>query len=240
MKNKLLFVIFLIVTVCSAQGTRLLKGQVVADIKDLQGINVVNLASKKEIATESGGLFSIYAKPGDTLVFTAVQLNEKHIVVEKEDFDYLPFLVKMKVKVILLQEVFIEKSNITAESLGLVPKGMKTQSPEERAVKRYYTAQTGPLEALIYAIDGTAKRRKKEIVAVVGRQRLQHKLESMYSQAYFVDELKIPSEHLYGFYVFAAENQGFENVMQQKNKWLIKFELIKLASEYIKNISDEK
>ncbi|UOK42744.1 hypothetical protein [Flavobacterium enshiense] len=227
-------------TVCSAQGTRLLKGQVVADVKELQGINVNNLASKKEIATEADGLFSIYAKPGDTLVFTAVQLNEKRLVVEKEDFDYLPFLVKMKVKVILLQEVYIEKNNITAESLGLVPKGIKTRSPEERAVKRYYAAQTGPLKSLIYALDGTAKRRKKEIVAVMRSQSLQHKLEHIFSEDYFVDELKIPSEQLYGFYVFVAENQGFTNVIQQKNKWLIKFELIKLASEYIKRLSDEK
>ncbi|KGO96486.1 hypothetical protein [Flavobacterium enshiense] len=240
MKSRTFFVFFLISMVCSAQNVKLLSGKVVADVRDLHGINVVNQVSGKEVATSEDGSFSIYAKPGDTLVFTAVQLNEKRIVVEKEDFDYLPFLVKMKAKVILLQEVLIEKSNITAESLGLVPKGIKVRSPEERAVRRYYTAQTGPLKSLVYALDGTAKRRKKEIVAAVKSQRLQHKLELMFSQAYFVDELKIPSEHLYGFYIFAAENQGFETVMQKKNKWLIKFELIKLASEYIKRLSDEK
>jgi len=225
MKSKVLFVFVLIATVCSAQNTKLLKGRVVANVKDVQGINVVNLSSKKEVATLEDGLFSVYAKVGDTLVFTAVQLNEKRIVVEKEDFDYLPFLVKMSVKVTLLKEIVIEQSNITAESLGLVPKGIKTQTPEQ---------------SLVYALDGTAKRRKKEIVATMRKIRLQDKLTMMFSEAYFVEELKIPPSHLNGFYVYAAENQRLANVMQQKNKWLIKFELVKLASEYIKMLSDEK
>lgn len=240
MKYKLFFVSFFIVMVCSAQNVKILNGKVVADVRDLKGINIVNQASGKEVATSDDGLFSIYAKPGDTLVFTAVQLNEKRIVVEREDFDYLPFLVKMSVKIIQLKEVVIEKSNITAESLGLVPKGLKTYSPEERAVNRYYKAQTGPIKALIYALDGTAKRRKIAISAAVRNQMLQDKLKQMFGEAYFVDELKIPSEQLYGFYVFAAENQELTNVMRQKNKWLTKFELIKLSSEYLKRLSDEK
>jgi hypothetical protein len=239
MQQKLLFLLVLISSIAWSQNVKVLKGKIVVNSKDLQGINIRNLTSKKEVVSLDEGLFSIMAKPGDTLLFTAIQLEPKKIVVEKEDFDYLPFFVRMDVKVIRLNEVIIEKSSITAESLGLVRKGMKIQSQEERAVKRYYTAQTGPLEALIYAIDGTAKRRKKEIVAVVGNQRLRHKLELMFDQSYFVDELKIPSEHLYGFYVFASENKGLANVVQQKNKWLIKFELIKMATEYIKRLSDE-
>lgn len=240
MKSRTFFVFFLIAMVCSGQNAKILNGKVIADVRELRGINIVNRGLRKEVATSEDGSFSIYAKPGDTLVFTAVQLNEKRIVIEKEDFDYLPFLVKMSVKIIQLEEVVIEKSNITAESLGLVPKGLKTHSPEERAVKRYYTAQTGPLKTLVYALDGTAKRRKKEITVVVRNLTLQDKLKSMFSETYFVEELKIPLENLNGFYVFAAENKRFQSVMQQKNKWLIKFELIKLASEYIKRLSDEK
>ncbi|KGO83943.1 hypothetical protein IP98_00690 [Flavobacterium cauense R2A-7] len=239
MRNKLLFFFILISSVSWSQNLKVLKGQIVAKTREVKGISITNLSSNRTVVSEEKGLFLITAKTGDTLLFTAVQLQPRKIVLGKEDFDYLTFFVSMNVKVIRLNEIIIEKSNITAESLGLVPKGIKTQSQEERAVRRYYTAQTGPLQALIYAIDGTAKRRKKEIIAVVGHQRLQHKLELMFNQSYFVDELKIPSEHLFGFYVFASENQGLANVMQQKNKWLIKFELIKIASEYIKLLSGE-
>ncbi|HSD15198.1 MAG TPA: hypothetical protein VLB74_11165 [Flavobacterium sp.] len=240
MKSRSFFVFFFIVSICAAQNAKILNGKVIADVRDLKGINVENQVSGTVVATLEDGSFSIYAKPGDTLVLTSVQLNEKRIVIEKEDFDYLPFLVKMSVRVIQLKEVVIEKSSITAESLGLVRKGMKTLSPEDRAVTRYYKAQTGPVKALIYALDGTAKRRKIAIKATVKSQMLHDKLKLMFSEAYFVEELKIPSENLNGFYVFASENQALADVMQKKNKWLIKFELVKLASEYNKRLSDEK
>lgn len=240
MKNRAVFVLFLIVAICSAQNVKLLNGKVVADVKDLQGVNVVNRASGKETATLDDGLFSIYAKPGDTLVFTSVQLNEKRIVIEKEDFDYLPFVVKMKVKVTQLKEIVITDSGVNAVSLGIVPKGMKTYTPAER---RYYTATTGSgmvsVDAIINAVNGKTKQLKKEI-KVERSEMLQQKLSAMFDEAYFIEELKIPSSQVNGFFVFAAENQALANLVKQKHKPLIQLELVKLASEYLKRLSDEK
>ncbi|WP_035677085.1 hypothetical protein [Flavobacterium limnosediminis] len=248
MKNKLLFVIFLIASVCSAQNVRLLNGQVVADVKDMQGINVVNLASKKEVATEVNGSFSIYAKPGDTLLLTAVQLGEKRLVVEKEDFDYLPFVVKMKMKVTQLEEVVITQSSITAESLGLVPKGIKTYTPAERRLQTAGDFKTIhllgilggslPIDPILNKINGRTDRLKKEI-KIERSELLQKKLSALFDEAYFVDELKIPPSQLNGFYVFAAENEALADIVKQKNKPLIQLELVKLGYEYLKRISDE-
>jgi len=249
MKYKLLFVIFLIASVCFAQNEKLLKGKVVADSKDLQGINVVNLESKKEVATLEGGLFSVYAKVGDTLLFTAVQLNEKRIVIEKEDFDYLPFLVKMNVKVIQLNEVVINQSNITAESLGLVSKGIKTYTPAERKLRTagdfkpiHLLAILGgslAIDPILNKINGRTDRLKKEI-KIERSEMLQQKLSAMFEEEYFIEELKIPTSQVNGFYVFAAENQELANVIKQKNKSLIQIELVKLTTEYLKRLSDEK
>ncbi|HSD15197.1 MAG TPA: hypothetical protein VLB74_11160 [Flavobacterium sp.] len=240
MKNKLLFVSFFIVTICFAQNVKLLNGKVVADVKDLQGVNIVNLASGKEVATAEEGLFSIYAKPGDTLVLTSVQLNERRIVIEKEDFDYLPFVVKMRLKVTQLNEVVITESGINAVSLGIVPKGMKKYTPAER---RYYTATTGSgivsVDAVINAINGKNKQLKKEI-KVERSELLQQKLSALFDEAYFTEELKIPPTQVNGFFVFAAENQELANQVKQKHKPLIELELVKLASEYLKRLSDEK
>ncbi|ESU23283.1 hypothetical protein FEDK69T_14380 [Flavobacterium enshiense DK69] len=241
MINKLLFLVsFLIVTICSAQNIKRLNGKVVADVKDLQGINIINRTSGIELATSEDGLFSIYAKPGDTLVFTSVQLNEKRIVIEKEDFDYLPFIVKMRQKVIQLKEVVITDSGINAVSLGIVPKGMKTYTPAER---RYYTATTGPgilpIDPIINAISGRTKQLKNEI-KVERSEMLQQKLSAMFDENYFIEELKIPSAQVDGFFVFASENPELANQVRGKKKPLIELELAKLASEYLKRLSDEK
>ncbi|ESU23284.1 hypothetical protein FEDK69T_14400 [Flavobacterium enshiense DK69] len=250
MKNKLLFLVsFLIVTVCSAQDAKLLNGKVVADVNDLQGVNVVNRASGKEVATSEDGLFSIYAKPGDTLVFTSVQLNEKRIVIEKEDFDYLPFVVKMRLKVTQLKEVVITDSGINAVSLGIVPKGMKTYTPAERRLQTagdfkaiHLLGILGgslPVDPIINKINGRTDRIKKEI-KVERSEMLQQKLSTLFDETYFIEELKIPTSQVNGFFVFAAENQELANLVTENKKPLIELELVKLASEYLKRLSDEK
>ena len=136
MRNKLLVFFILISSASWSQNLKVLKGQIVAKTREVTGISVTNLSSNRTVVSEEKGLFSITAKTGDTLLFTAVQLQPRKIVLEKEDFDYLTFFVSMNVKVMRLNEILIEKSNITAESLGWVPKGRKTQSQEERAVRR--------------------------------------------------------------------------------------------------------
>lgn len=240
MKIKLLFVFGLIAMVCSAQKGKLLKGQVLADVKDVQGINVVNLALRKEVATDHKGLFSITAKPGDTLLFSAVQLKSRKIVVEKEDFDYLPYLVKMEVNVTQLKEVVIQQSNISAESLGIVPMGMKTYTPAQR---RYYTATTGSgfvsVDAIINAINGKTKQLKKEIV-VEKYQMTQTKLDNMFDEDFLIKEFSIKQENIEGFIVYASENPKVIQALKEKNKTLVTFLLGALATEYNKLTTNAK
>lgn len=249
MKIKLLFVFGLIAMVCSAQKGKLLKGQVLADSKDLQGINIQNLSSKHEVMSSDEGLFSIYAKPGDTLLFTAVQLKSRKIVIEKEDFDYLPFLVKMEMAVTQLNEIVIRQSNITAESLGLVPKGTKTYTPAERKLRTagdfkpiHLLGILGgslPLDPIMNKINGKTDRLKKEI-KIEQSELLQQQLSNMFPEDYFVGELKIPVYYVDGFKVFVAEKPQMVSAVKDKNKTMITFLLGELAQEYHKLIANEK
>jgi hypothetical protein len=240
MKIKLLFIFGLIAVVCSAQNVKVLKGKIVADSKDLQGINIRNLTSKKEVASLDEGLFSIMAKSGDTLLFTAIQLKPKKIVIEKEDFDYLPFLVKMEPMITQLKEVVITESSISAESLGIIPKGMKTYTPAER---RYYTATTGSglvsVDAIINAISGRTSMIKKEIV-VEKYQMTQTKLDNMFDEDFLIKEFNISKEYVEGFIVYASENKKVVQALKEKNKTLVTFLLGELATEYNKFVANAK
>lgn len=240
MRNKLLFLFFLISSVSWSQNPKVLKGKVVADSKDLQGITIQNISSKREVSSLEEGFFSITAKPGDTLLFTAIQLKSKKIVIEKEDFDYLPFLVKMEMNVTQLKEVVIQQSNISAESLGIVPMGMKTYTPAER---RYYTATTGSgfvsVDAIINAITGKTKQLKKEIV-VEKHQMAQTKLGNMFDEDFLIKEFDIKQEYIEGFIVYASENPKVVQALKEKNKTLVTFLLGELATEYNKLVTDAK
>lgn len=239
MQQKLLFLFLLIFSVSWSQNTKVLKGKVVADSKDLQGITIRNLSLKREAMSSEEGLFSITARPGDTLLFTAVQLKSRKIVIEKEDFDYLSFMVKMELAVTQLKEVVIDE-RISAESLGIVPKGMKTYTPAER---RMYTATTGSgfvsVDAIINAINGKTKQIKKEIV-VEKHQMTQTKLGNMLDEDFFIKELKIKKEYIDGFIVYASENPKVKQALKEKNKTLVTFLLGGLASEYNKLVNDAK
>lgn len=239
MRGKLLVFFLLISTITWSQNVRVLKGKVVADSKDLLGINIRNLSSKREALSSEEGFFSITAKPGDTLLFTAVQLKSKKTVVEKEDFDYLPFVVKMELMVTQLKEVVIKES-VSAESLGIVPKGMKTYTPAER---RLYTATTGSgfvsVDAIINAISGRTSMIKKEIV-VEKHQTAQRKLGNMFDEDFLIKEFNIQKEYIDGFIVYASENPKVKQALKEKNKTLVTFLLGELATEYNKFFANAK
>ncbi|CAM3535195.1 hypothetical protein [Flavobacterium saliperosum] len=239
MRGKLLVFFLLISTITWSQNGRVLKGKVVANSKDLQGINIRNLSSKREALSSEEGFFSIKAKPGDTLLFTAVQLKSKKTVVEKEDFDYLPFVVKMELMVTQLKEVVIKES-VSAESLGIVPKGMKTYTPAER---RLYTATTGSgfvsVDAIINAISGRTSMIKKEIV-VEKHQTAQRKLGNMFDGDFLIKEFNIQKEYIDGFIVYASENPKVKQALKEKNKTLVTFLLGELATEYNKFFANAK
>lgn len=240
MKQKLLFLFLLVFSLTWSQNPKVLKGKVIAETRDVGGVTVGNLNSRKEVFTAEDGQFSIYAKVGDTLLFTSVQLKTKKIVVEKEDFEYLPFPVRMELKITQIKEVIVEKSNIDAVSLGIVSKKVKPFTPAER---RYYTATTGsgilPIDPIINAITGRTAMLKKEIAAE-RNQLIQERLGYMFDAEYLRNEFKIPEDYIDGFVVYASENEKVAKAVKDKNKTLTAFLLGGLADEFNKMLADGK
>lgn len=239
---KQLLLSFLLFTTVAGfcQERKVLKGKIIAQSQEAANVNVRNLSTKREVSSSGNGSFSILAGPGDTLVFTSVQLKSRSIQVEKEDFDYDPFVVKMEPQVTELKEIVIHENRLNAETLGIVPRGMKTYTPAER---RYYTATTGSgfvsVDGIINMINGKTKQIKKEMV-VEKQQSVHHRLSAMYPEEYLIQEFKIPAEQVEGFLVFASENKKIATAVRQRNKTLTTFLLADVAQDYLKRIADGK
>lgn len=236
MRIRVLFFLLMMASLAFGQTAKVLKGKVVAPIKELSGINIQNLSAKNETVTLSGGEFSVSAKTGDTLVFTSVQLDSKLIVIEKEDFDYLPFLVRMKAKVTQLNELIINESKIDAVSLGIIPKKIPKLTPAQR---RLYAATSGPLDIILNAFSGRTSQLKKG-VEIEKYQITQNKVFNMFDRDFFVEEYKIPEEYIDGFVVYASEKPKIMDAVKQKNALLTSFLLGELAVEYNKMITEKK
>ncbi len=229
---------------------KVLKGKVVANSNELEGIYVANVRADLATSTEAGGYFSIPAKEGDTLMFSAVQFKAEKVVVKKSDFDGGLLFVKMEILQRLLDEVKIsEYKNINAVSLGIIPKGQKTYTPAERKLRtaeelHWYSPLLIPLggmsvDGLLNSISGRTAMLKKELI-IERKEFLLKKITDQFEEAYFTETLHIPADYVKGFQYYLVENAEFANAINEKNKVMATFIMNRLATEYLELLSKKQ
>ncbi|MBP6181126.1 hypothetical protein [Flavobacterium sp.] len=219
-----------------------LKGKVIADMSDLEGIYVINLKTEKAAITENNGYFSIPAVVGDTLMFSAVQFKGIRIVLTQKHFENDFLLVKMEPIMNQLNEVVVRRGydSINAVSLGIIPKGQKKYSPAERKYVTASSARMNPqgFDPLLNYFSGRSAMLKKEI-EVEKKESYLKQLEKLFDVDHFINKLKIPSEYVKGFEYFAVENTKFTKILDSKNVTTIEFLLGELATKYNEIIAGE-
>lgn len=231
-------------------NSKILKGKVVSNAIDLEGIYIINLKTEASTATEKGGYFNIQAKVGDTLMFSAMQFKGKKVALKEDDFSNNLFFVKLETMINQIEEVKIIRYNhINAVSLGIIPANQKHYTPAERKLKtaeelHWYSPLLIPLggmsvDGMINSISGRTAMLKKE-VEVERKEFVLQKLETQFERDFFVDKLKIPSEYVKGFWYYVAEDKKFVNALNNKNKTMATFVLGELATKYLDTLKTEK
>ena len=228
-----------------------LKGRIISNTNDLEGVYVVNAQTEVMSTTTADGSFSIMAKSGDTLVFSSIQFKENRILLTAENFSDFNFTVKLNLLMHQLQEVIIKRyDNINSVALGIVPSGQKSYTAAERklhtATALNATANAGTMaggsvsaDPLFNFFSGRTAMLKKE-VAVEKKEFFMRLLEKMFTMEHFVDRLKIPLEYVKGFEYYAVENDKFTAILNSKNKTSTEFLLGELAVKYKEIIASEK
>ena len=139
-------------------------------------------------------------------------------------------------KSIILKEVIVNESAISAESLGIIPYGQKKYTPAER--KLYTATSGGGIDGLLNTISGRKAMIKKEIIVEKKEQSLA-RLGILFEDKYYTENLKIPSEYIKGFQYYCVDDVPFANALSTKNKTLIMFLIVKLAETYNEIIAVE-
>jgi len=226
------------VSAIAQKSPAILKGKVTAEVSDLQGIYVINSNSEQSSITAAGGYFEIAASVGDTLMFSSTLLVAKRIAISDEDLSGELLFIRMEMLINRLDEVIVKQyHNITAESLGIVPKGQRIYTPAERklnAASNPY-AQIGlssaaSLDPVLNWISGRTAMLKKE-AEVEKKESWLEILSNMYSGDYLT-KLKIPSEYIGGFFRYCVDNTHFVATLKAKNKTMAAFQLAELAVKY--------
>lgn len=237
-KITLQLVLFFLVQVTFGQTEKIqeIRGKISADSVLVDRVNVVNLTTEKATVSDAKGFFVLPVKIGDIIVFTAVNLETLRKKIDLQDLSKEFIAIQMIPKSIILKEVVVNESSITAESLGIIPYGQKKYTPAER--KLYTATSGGGIDGLLNAISGRKAMLKKEI-AVEKKEQLLARIDVLFEDKYYTETLKIPSEYIKGFQYYCVDDVPFANALSTKNKTLVMFLIVKLAETYNEIIAAE-
>jgi hypothetical protein len=238
--KSIILVLFFVPIVAQSQDLTLLKGKVTSQIKELNDVYVTNLRSDSNTTTDRSGNYTMFVKVGDTLQFSGLQVVTKKMVIEENDVAKKLYVVILEGKVIPLDEVEIKKyPKINAVSLGILQKPAKVYTPAERKLKaasdldgKIGFGGSMSLDPLLNAISGRTAMLKKELT-VEKKEFLLLKIEFMFKEEYFLENLKIPKDYLRGFWYYAVEDPKLEAALNNKNKMMASFIFSDLATKYL-------
>ena len=237
-KITLQFIVFLFVQVVFAQtgNVKELRGKIIADSVAVDRITIENVTTDKTAFSDANGFFTIAVKENDVLVFTAVNLEGLRMKIDEQDMLQEVITVKMIPKSIILKEVIVNDSSISAESLGIIPYGQKKYTPAER--KLYTATSGGGIDGLLNTISGRKAMLKKEII-VEKKVQLLDRIEGLFEEKYYLETLKIPQDYIRGFQYYCIDDSNFANALRSKNKTMSMFLIVKLAENYNEIIASE-
>ncbi|GGE96944.1 carboxypeptidase-like regulatory domain-containing protein [Flavobacterium limi] len=253
MKNNitLFILIFSVSQVSLGQAviSKEIKGQIFEESSFVEGVNIINNTTQVTTVSDANGAFSVVVKEGDVLVFSSVNLEPVRYRVVAEDLVSDLLRIKMATKKNELKEVVInENANITAENLGIIPKDQKKYTPAERKLATagdfkpvHLLGLLGgsvEIDPVINKINGRTKKLKINL-EIEKKEYYIEELGYLFEEEYYIDYLKIPSEHIRGFKFYLVENQQVKMLLKEKDKAKLTLLMSELALKYNEIIASE-
>jgi len=242
MKTKILLLLIFPVF-CFSQ--EIIKGKIKIGAPEVSGILVVNLNNESEAKTDAFGRFSVRAEIGDLLIIDAAHIHKKRYIVQENDFKK-EIEIEVEALPVEIETIEITRSNITSESLGLVPKGQKRYTPAERRLKTATDMElmvgfgfTFSFDPILNALSGRTKMLKKEL-EIERFNRNVTLTENYISDELLTSQFNIPTDYIKSFRMFLVDNQGFMEVMKTNNKDNIISKAFSLSEIFHKIILDEQ
>lgn len=203
--------------------------QLTSDSTAVHVVDVVNVTTQKAFLSNLDDSFLINVKLGDVIIFSSKELETVRVKIDEKDLQKDIVIVNMAVKSIVLKEVIINDSGISAESLGIIPYGQKKYTAAER--KLYTATSGGGIDGLLNTISGRKAMLKKDII-VEKKEQLLAKIDVLFEDNYYTETLKIPEIYIKGFQYYCIEDIPMANALRSKNKTMALFLIVKLAKNY--------
>jgi hypothetical protein len=247
LQHKFLLPALLLLVCLPAQQRQAVHGRVLAGNAGVSEALIVNFTSQAETRTDSLGNFSLKMQVGDLLILSDRSIATKKIRYTQDLLKNNLLLLEATLIAEELEEVVINRSAVTSQSLG-IPMGKK-YTPAERHLRTAGDFKPihllgllgGSLEVdpILNAINGRTKRLKKEL-SVEQRKQLLAKLWQNYTKETLQQTYKIPVAYVPGFAYYSIEDSAFSAALEAGNKADADVQLAALSILYLEQITDEK
>jgi hypothetical protein len=208
----------------------------------------LNLTAEQATITDENGYFSLFARTGDTIYFSAVQLRRKSLQVNNEMLQS-EIMVPLEEFVNELDEVVVRpfdlsgdiardlqqmpaEKPIVAATLGRPNAYVKPPTQVERKI---HEATTGagliPLNPVLNAITGRTKYLRK-ILAAERKLARTNRVREFYSDSLFVVDLRIPIQKINDFMYYCEVDPLFSEVVDTEDRLRIWEYLKRKGEEY--------
>lgn len=249
MKKYIFLLVLIFPLTLMAQGRQVMRGRVMYESSGISDVLIVNYTAQAETRTDSLGYFMLQAQTGDLFVASDYKIKTKKIRFTSDLIRDKVLILNVQIEATELEELEINRSSVTAQSLGIVPKGQIRYTPAERRLKTagdfapsiiggtYGVGFGVSVDAIINAINGRTKRLRKE-VATERKEMLIAKADALYSEEQLMATYGIPPEYKEAFLYYIAEDVPFAQAMALNDKLRSDFLLGGLAENYIKLINE--
>jgi hypothetical protein len=230
MKVKLVILsLFFIIQFGFSQTEKPIKGKVTSDDYAIQGVEILNLRSKKTTITNTDGDFSILAKAKDTLMFIAKNYQYKKVILEMEHNEKNKLLISLVRKPEELEEVVVV-SKIAFPKIKFDKNIASQLTIEKAAINRKPTG--------VY--DGTIENGMGMTITLGGGRKKIHQIDfkelvkKTNDENYYLEILKLKPEELGLFIEFCDADPKSKTVLENSNPLKI------LDFLFLKNIEFKK
>lgn len=264
--NFLLSIVFFLLSInlSFSQERQTIKGLVVVDFKKeiAENVFITNLNTNITSETDISGRFTIKAEEGDTLLLQSSFLKTRKFYVKESSFRFNPLIIHMNFEIIELDELIIRKpltGNLREDikqvkinqdvekiyaNLGIDIRilDMEPKEKKESLLPKVFGIPI-PVSLNIDALYKTFTgyyRKMENLNSFKDFDKKLKYIQSYLGDDFFVNQLEIPKEDIYGFllYVSHYSKDEFDTYYLNKNYLNMRYLLNNRSKEFIKRLKE--
>lgn len=256
MRNKFLFLFFLLFSIYTIGQEKPLLGRIIIDLEDSspEGIYITNSRTNITSITDLTGSFSMRAEAGDFLLIRSAFYESRRFEITENLLEKELITIHLSLQTIVLDEAVItrkltgylevdakysgKKDVITRlyDDLGVNPDASKLRDSSNFTLGKDISLLHLNVEKALESLTGDLRRRQN-LYSFEGKEAIIQEIQNFFGEDYFIKDLEIPKEKIREFVYFSYENNVQIGIAYNNQNFLsLMIELQKSAPLYLNRL----